>query len=309
VTAAVRQTVLVIGGPTAGGKSGLALSVAEERDGAIINADSIQLYDGLGTLTALPGFDDMQSCPHRLYAVLEPDGFSTAQSWREMALAEIDKALQENRLPIVVGGTGFYIKALLEGLSPVPDVPPGIRAALIARQEEIGTAAFFEILRQKDPETAARLDPHNPQRHVRALEVLEATGKPLARWQAAPRAGAPAHLRFVTATLIPPRDALYARCNSRFDRMIDNGALDEVRAFRERIDGGHIPAETPLAKALGYTELAAHLAGEMTLDAAKEAAQTVTRHYAKRQTTWFRNQIRADIMLEENDAKPLLKRL
>ncbi|MBI1216169.1 MAG: tRNA (adenosine(37)-N6)-dimethylallyltransferase MiaA [Alphaproteobacteria bacterium] len=304
-----KRTVLVIGGPTASGKSGLALSIAKKKDGVVINADSIQLYDGLGTLTAQPSPGDLDAAPHRLYACLQPHESCSAAQWREMALKEIENVLEEGRLPIVAGGTGFYIKVLLEGMSPVPDVPPEVRERMIARQKELGNPGFHAELAEKDPETAARLDPLNTQRVVRAREVLEATGKGLAHWHALPRESPPSHLRFIAVALLPPRETLYARCDMRFSKMLEAGALDEVRAFSEGIENGHIPADTPLVKALGYAELSAHLKGEMTLEEAAEKSRAITRHYAKRQVTWFRHQITPDAVLETPDAAPLLKLL
>jgi tRNA dimethylallyltransferase len=288
----------VIGGPTASGKSGLALSIAERARGTIINADSMQLYAGLPLLTAQPSEDDKKRAPHKLYEALSPHETATAASWRAQALTEIDDALNDCRLPIVTGGTGFYIKALLEGLSPIPAIPTGIRATLSAKMEEIGIDAFFAELQKADPLTAAKIDRANPQRLIRAMEVLQGTGTPLSVWQAIPPEAPPAHLRFLTITLAPPRDTLYAFCDKRFDAMIQQGALDEAARFLHRPN--HIPS--PLDKALGYPELCRHLRHECTRDDAVTEAKAVTRHYAKRQTTWFRHQIRADLTLDQPDA-------
>lgn len=304
-----QQTVLVIGGPTASGKSGLALSVAKAAGGIVINADSVQLYDGLGTLTAQPSPEDKAQAPHRLYACLKPQDACTAAAWRTMALEEIAAAKKSGALPVIVGGTGFYIKALLEGLSPLPAVPQDVRAATVAHAQKIGHAAFFAELQALDPATSAKLDPANPQRALRAREVLEATGRGLAQWQAQPRQTPPAHLRFVTVALLPPRDVLYARCNARFAQMLKAGALDDVRAFDALRETLHVPDTAPLLKALGYAELSATTRGEMTLDAATQKACATTRHYAKRQTTWFRNQWAPNIVLETSAPEAVLKLL
>lgn len=302
--AATQHTVLVIGGPTASGKSGLALSVARQKNGVIINADSMQMYDGLGILTAQPSTEDLAAAPHRLYATLQPDDICSAARWRDMALDEIDRAIAAGQLPVVVGGTGFYIRTLLNGLSPIPDIAPDIRERLNARQREIGNPAFHAELQKRDPVMAGLLNPYNTQRLVRAMEVLEGTGKSLAEWQALPPPPPPAHLRFVTATLVPPRERLYANCDGRFGIMLKQGALEQVREFMKTAT----PA-MPLAKALGYLELSSHLAGNISLTDAISLSQQSTRNYAKRQTTWFRNQMVPDVALDAPDAAQLIARV
>lgn len=293
--------VLIIGGPTAGGKSGLALALARARNGVVINADSLQLYQGLPILTAQPPEGDKKEIPHRLYACLSPDDACSAARWRGMALAEIGSAIGEKRLPIVVGGTGFYLKALIEGLSPIPDVPPEFRDRAIRRQKELGNPAFHAALKDSDPQTAALLDPLNTQRVIRAWEVLEATGKGLAEWQKIPPAPPPAHLRFISVMLVPPRDQLYKNCNDRFSKMLVNGALAEAQAFRAaRI------TPSPLENALGYREICEHLDGKISREDALKSACQSTRHYAKRQTTWFRHQLKADLSLTEMTAEKIL---
>ena len=225
--------------------------------------------------------------------------------WRDMALAEIDAALSENRLPVVVGGTGFYIRAVTEGLSRRPAVPEDIRRRLGAEIAAEGNATFHKRLAARDPVMAARLHPGNTQRLIRAMEMLEHTGKSLAEWQAQPPVPPPAHLRFVKIALLPPRGVLYNRCDSRFLQMMETGVLEEVEKFPppgpEKI--------WPLHKALGYPELRACLSGTLTRAAAIEAAQQSTRHYAKRQVTWFRHQMRPDIVLEDADAGAALAAL
>lgn len=299
--AAIQHTVLVIGGPTASGKSGLALFVAAAKNGVIVNADSMQMYDGLGILTAQPPDADLSAAPHRLYAALQPDDICSAARWRDMALAEIDRVIAAGKLPVIVGGTGFYIRTLLSGISPVPEIAADIRDRLNARQKEIGNPAFHAELQKRDPVMAEKLNPYNTQRLVRAMEVLEGTGKSLAEWQALPPAPPPAYLTFVTATLVPPREKLYANCDARFGIMLKQGALEQVREFMKTAT-----AAMPLAKALGYPELSSHLAGNISLTDAISLAQQSTRNYAKRQTTWFRNQMTPDIALDAPDAAKIL---
>lgn len=295
-----RQKVLVIGGPTASGKSGLALSVAKAANGAVINADSIQLYDGLHTLTAQPPQDDRDAAPHLLYGCLAPDDTCSAARWRDMALETIENTLERGMLPIIAGGTGFYIRTLVQGISPMPAVPAEIREKAMARQKELGNPAFHAELAARDPETAAKLHPFNTQRLVRAAEVLEATGKGIAEWQKLPPLPPPAHIEFVIAALLPPRDVLYGRCDERFGLMLKAGALEEVAAFRKTAK-----PQWALSKAIGYPELCSHLDGKISLTDAIALARQSTRQYAKRQVTWFRHQLKPDIVLADTDARRL----
>lgn len=300
----MQSPVLVIGGPTASGKSGLALSIAENLKGVVINADSMQVYEGLPILTALPSADDMRRAPHRLYATMKPDETCSAAIWRDLALEEINRAHAEKKLPIIVGGTGFYIKALLKGLSPIPEVPHEFRERISKLQKEMGNPAFHADLEKRDPIMAGKLHPFNTQRLIRAWEVLEATGKSLAHWQDIPVVPPPEHLKFKTVVLLPPREKLYDTCNARFDVMMQAGALDEVNAFRARG-----LKDVSIANALGYRELCDYIDGNITLEAAATAAKTSTRHYAKRQVTWFRHQIKADLTLAAPDTLAVIKAL
>lgn len=292
---------LVIAGPTASGKSGLALAIAREFGGVVINADSMQVYDALPLLTARPSEDDMAQAPHRLYGILPPSEICSAARWGALAAVEMEAAWGAGRLPILTGGTGLYLRAVMEGLSPIPDIPEDIRAAARARLAEMGNTAFHNLLAKRDPAMAARLDPGNSQRLARAWEVLEATGRSLAQWQDEPRAGG-VDASWLSLVLDPERPRLYARCDFRFRAMMAAGALDEVRAF----EALRLASDLPIAKALGRRELAAHLAGEMDLDAAIAAAQQSTRNYAKRQGTWFRHQLNASITIAEQFSESLI---
>lgn len=275
--------LLIVAGPTASGKSALALRLAEALGGVVINADSMQVYRELRILSARPSPEEEGRAPHRLYGVLSAAEPCSAARWRDMAKAEIEAAWAAGRLPIVAGGTGLYLGALTEGLSPIPDVPEAARAEARADLRRLGNAAFHARLAAQDPVMAARLDPGNSQRIVRAWEVLQATGRSLAEWQAMPPQGgltAPC----MTVLLLPPRRWLYARIDARFLEMIEAGALDEVAA----LDHMGLAADLPALKALGIPELRRHLRGEMGRDQAILAAQQATRNYAKRQMTWFR---------------------
>lgn len=282
---------MIVAGPTASGKSGLALAMAEALGGAdkavIINADSMQLYRELRIVTACPTPHDMARIPHRLYGVLSATDPNSAMHWRDMALAEIDAAHQAGQMPILVGGTGFYLKALIEGLSPIPPVPDQITADTRARLEAEGAEALHNALKQRDPAMAARLRSTDGQRVARAWAVLQATGMSLAEWQALDPDPPPADWRFEVTVVMPERHWLYKQCDYRFALMAATGGLDEVRALLAM----DLPPATGLLRAVGVHELASFLRGEQALEAAIAAGQQATRHYAKRQYTWFRNQL------------------
>ncbi|HTY69188.1 MAG TPA: tRNA (adenosine(37)-N6)-dimethylallyltransferase MiaA [Alphaproteobacteria bacterium] len=277
--------VVVIGGPTASGKSALALGLAERLNGIVINADAMQVYHELRVLTARPTPDEEVRVPHRLYGVLSAAQRCTVARWRRLALAAIAGARREGRLPIVVGGTGLYLKALMEGLARVPDIPAEVRAQAKARHAAVGSQGLHAELSRLDPEMAARLKPGDSQRLIRAWEVITATGQSLAAFQQAILA--PPKLWFVPIRLLPPREALYAACDARCRRMLAEGALDEVRALRAL----GLDPDLPAMKALGLRELMACLDGEVSRTAALAAFQQATRNYAKRQLTWFRHQM------------------
>lgn len=286
-----RSVIHIVAGPTAGGKSAKALELAAHLNGIIINCDSLQIYDGLPVLTAQPGEQDRQAVPHSLYGTLHPNDACSAGNWREMAQPVIAETLKAGKTPILTGGTGLYIKALTEGLSPMPDIPPEIREAASRRQKELGNPAFHAELQKRDPVMAERLDPYNTARLVRAWEVLEATGKSLAEWQKGARMAPPDDWDFEIHKIIPERNELIARCDARFLQMIDNGVFEEVESFSVRIDHGEIHPGAPLIRALGFRPLRACIKGEISRDEAIARAQGETRRYAKRQITWFRHQL------------------
>ncbi len=278
--------VLIVAGPTASGKSACALAAAEEFNGVVINADSMQVYAELRILTARPGEADEARVPHRLFGVLSAAEACSAGRWLKMASAEIESAWDAGRLPIVCGGTGLYIKALTEGLSEIPEIPEAVRAQAGALYERLGGEAFRDELAALDEAAAASLPAGDRQRLTRAWEVVTHTGATMASWQA--KGGvSPFAARFAGITLTPPRQDLHAACEARFERMLTDGALGEVRAL---LDLGLDPG-LPAMKALGLAELAAHLRGEISLDEAAEKAKTATRRYAKRQNTWIRTQM------------------
>ncbi|MGB0720464.1 MAG: tRNA (adenosine(37)-N6)-dimethylallyltransferase MiaA, partial [Bdellovibrionales bacterium] len=281
----------IIAGPTASGKSAKAMAMAQELNGVIINCDSQQIYDGLPILSAQPSKDDKAEIPQRLYTALHPNDVCSAGNYRELAEPVIEEVLANGQTPIICGGTGLYLKALTDGLSPMPDIPDEVRNAVVAKYEDIGAQAFYAELTARDPVMAARFHVNHKARIIRAMEVLEATGRSLADWQQEPRLPPPAHWRFEVHKVLPERDDLYDRCNKRFEGMVENGALEEVRDFNQRLQSGEIKSSVPLTKALGLEQLRAHLNGELSLENAIIIAQNLTRQYAKRQVTWFKNQL------------------
>lgn len=285
------RPVHILAGPTASGKSARALEIARARGGVVVNADSLQLYDALPILTARPGPGEMAEIPHRLYGILSPAAACSAGQWRELAMREIAAAHAAGKYPVVCGGTGFYLKALREGLSPIPDIPPECRARATALHAELGSAGFHAHLAARDPDSAARIVPTDSQRQIRALEVFEHTGKPLAFWQAQPRQGPPPEWSFTIEILMPERAALYRRCDARFEAMMAAGALAEVSAFDEKLRTGEFPESCPPTQALGFKPLRAHLRGDLSQQEAVDLARLETRQYAKRQYTWLRHQM------------------
>ena len=285
------KPVVVVGGPTASGKSVLALAVAEKFGGTVINADSMQIYRDLEILTARPDADALRRVPHRLYGLLEADEQCTAGRWRRMALPEIHGA----RVPVVVGGTGLYLRALVDGLDEIPEVPDAVRLRLMKRLAAEGSAALHRELELRDPETARRLAPGDRQRIVRALEVLNHTGRGLAHWQTGDVATG--EFRFFTIVVMPHRERLFGACDARFRRMVEAGAIEEVRRLADRsVAGG-----SPLWRAIGAEPIRKFLEGIISRDEMFEQAQRDTRRYAKRQITWFRNKVAADHLTRRLD--------
>jgi tRNA dimethylallyltransferase len=284
-------TIHIVAGPTASGKTAKAIEIARAENGIVINCDSMQIYDGLALLTAQPDTQERSEAEHKLYGVLHPDEICSAGSWREMVLPLIEETIDAGKTPIICGGNGMYIKALMDGLSPIPQVPDEIRQQAIQKQIELGNPAFHAELMKRDPASAERFHPSHTARLVRAWEVLEATGKSLTEWQKETRSGPPEHWEFEIHTIIPEREILRARCDARFLKMMECGAVDEVKEFSQKIENGEINAETPLTKALGYKPLLGFIKGKISKEEAIDQAQTETRQYAKRQVTWFKNQL------------------
>ncbi len=281
------STIILVAGPTASGKSALALTLAERLGGTIVNADSMQIYCDLRIITARPTPDEERRMPHRLYGHIDAAENYSVGRWCTEAATELETVKGESRTAIIVGGTGLYFNALSRGLAAVPPIPTEIRDDVRARLTHEGVAALHADLATRDPAAAARLMPGDRARISRALEVVLATGRSILDWHGENK---PATIDLDEAAkvfLMPDRDELARRIDARFDAMMTAGALDEVRALAARKLNPTLPA----MKAHGVPWLIRHLAGEIALEEAIEHAKLETRQYTKRQATWFRNQL------------------
>ncbi|UAK24844.1 tRNA (adenosine(37)-N6)-dimethylallyltransferase MiaA [Sphingomonas nostoxanthinifaciens] len=273
----------LIAGPTASGKSARALTLAEDARGTIINADATQVYRDLRILSARPDANEEARAPHRLFGHRDGADACSAADWAAEAEAAIAEAHAAGRLPILVGGTGLYIRTLLDGIAPVPEIDPAVRAEVRA----LPTATAHAALTNEDPAAAARLHPNDTSRIQRALEVIRATGRPIEDWRTERVGGIRGAVALTIEVIDPPVAELYARCDTRVDRMIAAGGLDEVAALVAR---GLDPA-LPVMRAIGVAPFAASLAGTLALSAAINEVKQATRNYAKRQRTWLRHQL------------------
>jgi tRNA dimethylallyltransferase len=276
----------LIAGPTASGKSALALALAERTNGVIVNADSAQVYRDLPILSAAPSPADMARAAHRLFGYLDGSQPSSAAQWAQRARDEIRDVHSHGRLPILVGGTGLYLRTLLEGIAPVPLIDEAVRRQVREAPVEENRARLMAV----DAATAARLKPMDKTRIARALEVVLSTGRSLSEWQKQLEGGIADQLELRPIILLPPRDWLYRRCDERFVSMMDQGAVDEVKALLAR----QLDPELPIMRSIGVREIGAYLSGRISLPEAVAAGQQATRRYAKRQYTWFAHQPPAD---------------
>jgi tRNA dimethylallyltransferase len=279
------------------------MALAQRLDGAIINADSMQVYRDLSVLTARPSVNDEALVPHRLFGTVPGSVAFSAGQWLAEAVRELEAVAAAGRTAIVVGGTGLYFKALTEGLAPVPEIPGELRAFWRAEAGRLGTAALHEALRGRDPQTAARLSPSDTQRIVRALEVFEATGRPLADWQReALPAQHPAMASAMRLALTPKRDWLSERIVARAEEMLRDSGIEEVRRLRQ---AAYAP-DRPVMKAIGVTEIGALLDGRATMEATAAAITLSTRRYAKRQSTWIRGQMADWLQVDPAGKSPMV---
>lgn len=277
-----KKAVALIVGPTASGKSALALELAKKQASVVINADSAQVYQDLQILSARPSTSDMEAISHQLYGYIDGGESCSAARWAEDAKQVINEAHERQELPILVGGTGLYVQTLLDGISPIPEIDPAIRGDI--RQWE--TEDAYQALMVEDQFAATRLNPNDRNRIQRALEVVRSTGKPLHHWHQNKVGGIGEQINLRAVVLLPPREWLYERCDRRFDLMLDAGAISEVQTLLNR----NLPDDCPIMRAIGVPEIRALLTGEIDKETAIDWAQMATRRYAKRQFTWFRNQ-------------------
>jgi len=303
VNSQVGNKAVLIAGPTASGKSALALELARTHDAVIVNTDSMQIYRDLRVITARPTPAEEADVPHRLYGHVDAAVNFSAGAWVADAAVALAQARAQKRLPIFVGGSGLYFKSLTRGLSAVPPIPPEVRDSVRARLERDGVEALHAELARVDPASAERLKPRDRTRIARALEVVEATGRSLTDWH---REGLPPLLppdQFSALFLAPERDDLYARIDARFDAMLKAGALEEVAALAAR----RLDPVLPAMKAHGVPALIRHLRGEISLEEAAVTGRADTRHYAKRQFTWFRHQLPEFEWVKPEQARGWLK--
>jgi tRNA dimethylallyltransferase len=280
------KRVALIAGPTASGKSALALALAEKCGGIVINCDSSQVYDTLRTVTARPSRSDEARVPHRLYGYRDPAQPCSAADWAADARGAIADARAAGSLPVLAGGAGLYIRTLLDGIAPIPEIDPAIRAAV----RSFTVLHNYAALEREDPAAAARLRSSDSTRVARALEVIRSTGRPLADWQARRSGGISGEVELVPMVLLPRRDWLYERCDRRFEGMMSDEGLEEVRSLLARGLNPMLPA----MRAIGVREIAAFLGGDLSRAEALDSGQRATRQYAKRQYTWFSRQPPAD---------------
>jgi tRNA dimethylallyltransferase len=279
----------LIAGPTASGKSARALALAEQAGGTIINADASQVYRDLRILSARPTPADEARVPHRLFGHRDGALPCSAAEWAAEAKAAIAETLAAGRLPVLVGGTGLYIRTLLDGIAPVPEIDPAVRDAVRA----LSAAETHAALAKEDPVAAARLHPNDTARLHRALEVIRATGRPIGLWRESRVGGIAGTVRIDLETIVTSVPELYARCDARVDQMIAAGAVDEVAALRDR----RLDPTLPVMRAIGVSQLLQYLAGEITLDLAADSIRQATRNYAKRQRTWLRHQLSQSLVV------------
>jgi len=286
MTSPSRPRLALIAGPTASGKSALALALAERTGGIVVNADSAQVYADLRIISARPSPEEERRVPHRLYGYRDAALPCSAADWAADSKREIAAAHGAGRLPILAGGTGLYMRTLLDGIAPVPEIDPAIREAV----RSFSVAHNYAALELEDPGAAVRMRPSDSTRVARALEVVRSTGRPLAEWQTERVGGLGGDVELVPLILLPPRDRLYERCDQRFEKMMSDEGIEEVRSLLERRLNPMLPA----MRAIGVREIAGFLGGALSREEALAAGRTATRQYAKRQYTWFSRQPPAD---------------
>lgn len=294
--------IIILAGPTASGKSKLALDIAGKIDAVIINADSKQVYSEIPIITAQPSEEDRDNIPHELYGVCSVSQHCTVATWLEQVAPVIKTVLANGQVPLLVGGTGLYIRALMHGLSPIPDIDKEVKRTSSELLEAEGSEGLHAALAAVDPVMAERLEMQDVQRVLRAYEVVVSSGTSLAEWQLIRGETHFSPEQFKLFFLLPERESVYMRCNQRFVNMVDQGVVDEIKALQQM----HLDPGLPAMKAHGVPELLLYLDGKMTLDDAIDQAQKNTRHYIKRQFTWFRHQMPEAVSLTSNNTATVM---
>lgn len=288
----IKNPVVVITGPTACGKTKLAVDLAKQINGVIINCDSMQIYKGIPVLSAAPTAEEMNGVEHRLFEIYDCDKNGNVFEWLDACVSEVRSVWQKHRIPIIVGGTGMYVEALLKGISPIPPVSLEIRQAVRRECEEKGLESIYEHLKEIDPDTAQKLAPKDTTRILRAVEIFKSTGKKMSDWQKIPPIKQLPEAGFVVVKLFPTLQEIESRCRERLDIMVNElGVLKEVTDLLSR----NLPNDLPAMKALGVPEFAQFIRGNMNLEEALDLAKLHTRQYAKRQRTWLKGKINADV--------------
>ena len=282
------KTVVIIAGPTASGKSALAIEMAERYNGVVINADASQIYKEITVISAAPTAEDKQKVPHRLYEIFEPGKRGSVADWLPLVVQEIKQCWRDKKLPIVVGGTGFYIEALVKGASPIPETEPEIKQKVAQIIEKEGAQGLYQQLQKIDARGAAMVHANDMTRIRRALEIFLSTGRSIADWFEMPYVSSLPEAQFVIVAKLPALNILDEKCRLRVDAMIKNGALEEVKNLMNK----KIPFDFPVMRAIGVPEFCAYLKGDVSLSEAAELVKLHTRQYAKRQLTWFRNRLK-----------------
>lgn len=290
-----KNPVLVIAGPTASGKSALAAETAQALNGVVLNCDSMQIYKDIPIIAAAPTEEEKKLAEHRLFEIYDCDKRGNVVDWLDLCVKEIHNLWAENKLPVVVGGTGFYAEALLNGVTSIPQTPAEVRENVLKRLNETGLTGLYAELLQKDAKIAAKLNQNDKTRIIRALEVIEATGIKLSEWYEKPLIQKLPEADFITVKIMPELDVIAERCCLRLDKMVNElGVLAEIEQLLKR----GVDENMPAMKALGVPELSLFIKGQMSLKEALDLAKLHTRQYAKRQRTWLKNKMSSDVVLE-----------
>jgi len=288
--------VVIIAGPTASGKSALAIDAARALNSVVLNCDSMQIYKNIPVISAAPSAEERAKVEHRLYEIYDCSKRGNVVEWLDLCVAEIKKLWAENKVPVVVGGTGMYIDALINGVTPIPEVSAEIREKVQDWLDKEGLLKLYDFLQKHDVDIAAKLNPNDKTRIVRAVEIMMATNKKVSEWYKVPMIKKLPDAEFIVVKIVPAIDVIEDRCKQRLDKMVyEWGALKEI----EYLAQSKIPETLPAMKALGVPELMRYVKGETSLEEALQEAKLHTRQYAKRQRTWLRNKLPADIVAED----------